>query len=116
MRAAREVASGRTDLHAADPEAGWRRLRSIPGIGTWTIAMLASGGQGRLDMLPAGDLAYIKLVGRVLSGGDPWARASEADVDAFFAPYHPWGALAGAYALRAGLGGGAGAARRLAAA
>ena len=64
--------------------------------------MLASTGQGRLDMLPAGDLAYIKLVGPACSsGGDPWARATEAEVDAFFAPYHPWGALAGAYALRA---------------
>ena len=62
------------------------------------------------------DLAYVKLVGRVLSGGDPWARASEAEVSEFFARFHPWGALAGAYALRAGLGGGlSGAARRLAA-
>jgi 3-methyladenine DNA glycosylase/8-oxoguanine DNA glycosylase len=115
IRAAREVAAGRTDLQADDPEPGWRRLRTVPGIGTWTIAMLGSGGQGRLDMLPAGDLAYIKLVGRLQSGGDPWARATEAEVEAFFAPYHPWGALAGAYALRAGLGAGVGDTRRLAA-
>ena len=115
IRAAREVSCGRTDLQAADLEPGWRRLRAIPGIGTWTIAMLASGGQGRLDMLPAGDLAYIKLVGRLVIGGDPWARATETEVEAFFAPYHPWGALAGAYALRAGLSGVRGDARRLAA-
>jgi 3-methyladenine DNA glycosylase/8-oxoguanine DNA glycosylase len=114
IHAAREVARGRTDLHATDPEPGWRRLRTIPGIGSWTIAMLASAGQGRLDMLPAGDLAYIKLVGRLQSGGDPWARATEAEVDAFFAPYHPWGALAGAYALHGGVGDGRDA-RRLAA-
>ena len=99
IRAAREVARGRVDLHAADPEPGWRRLRAIPGIGTWTIAMLASGGQGRLDMLPAGDLAYLKLVGR-LTSADPRTRATEAEVEEFFAPYHPWAALAGAYALR----------------
>ena len=29
-RVAEEVASGRVDLHAADPEPGWRRLRRIP--------------------------------------------------------------------------------------
>ena len=59
-RAAREVASGRVDLDSADPaeqERGWRRLRAIPGIGTWTVQMLALRGQGRLDQLPAGDLA-----------------------------------------------------------
>ncbi len=101
IRAAREVAAGRVDLHAADPLEGWRRLRAIPGIGSWTIAMLASSGQGRLDALPAGDLAYLKLVGRIQSGGDPHARVAESVVAAFFAPYDPWGALAGAYALRA---------------
>jgi 3-methyladenine DNA glycosylase/8-oxoguanine DNA glycosylase len=100
VRAAREVARGRVDLEAAVPEAGWRRLRAIRGIGTWTVQMLALSGQGRLDQLPAGDLAYLKLVGRLRSGGDPWARATEAEVEEFFAPYHPWAGLAGVYALR----------------
>ncbi len=84
-----------------DPEPGWRRLRAIPGIGAWTIQTLACGGQGRVEWLPAGDLAYIKLVGRLLTGV-PYARATEEQVEAFFAPYAPWGALAGAYALRSG--------------
>ena len=66
VRAAREVASGRVDLFSADHEPGWRRLRAIRGIGSWTIQMLALTGQGRLDQLPAGDLAYIKLVGRLV--------------------------------------------------
>jgi 3-methyladenine DNA glycosylase/8-oxoguanine DNA glycosylase len=101
IRAAREVASGRVDLSHSDHELGWRRLRAIRGIGSWTIQMLASAGQGRLDQLPAGDLAYLKLVGR-LRGGDPRARASEDEVERFFAPYAPYAALAGAYALRAG--------------
>ena len=71
IRVAREVASGRVDLlRPADHERGWRRLRSIRGIGSWTIQMLALTGQGRLDQLPAGDLAYLKLVGR-LRGGHP---------------------------------------------
>jgi 3-methyladenine DNA glycosylase/8-oxoguanine DNA glycosylase len=63
--------------------------------------MLALTGQGRLDQLPAGDLAYRKLVGR-LTTGDPLARVTEAEVESFFAPYAPWAGLAGAYALRLG--------------
>lgn len=101
IRCAREVAAGRVDLFAADPEPGWRRLRTIPGIGAWTVQTLACSGQGRFDQLPAGDLAYLKLVGRLVTG-KPSARATEEDVEAFFAPYAPWRALAGAYALHGG--------------
>jgi 3-methyladenine DNA glycosylase/8-oxoguanine DNA glycosylase len=107
VRAAREVASGRVDLLAPDHEAGWRRLRKIRGIGSWTTAMLALTGQGRLDQLPAGDLAYVKLVGR-LRDGHPRARATEEEVERFFAPYEPWRGLAGLHALH-GAGSAAGA-------
>ena len=102
IRVAREVASGRVDLH--DPsrhERDWRRLRAIRGIGSWTVQMLALTGQGRLDQLPAGDLAYLKLVGWLRSGGDPAARATEEEVEEFFAAYAPWAGLAGIHALRA---------------
>lgn len=105
VKVAREVARGRVDLgHEADPaaqEAGWRRLRMIPGIGAWTVEMLAVVGQGRLDQLPAGDLGFIKLVGRLLSGGDPKARATEDEVREFFARFGRWQALAGVYAFGA---------------
>lgn len=101
VRAAREVASGRVDLEDPDHERGWRRLRRIRGIGSWTLQKLALTGQGRLDQLPAGDLAYLKLVGRLRSGGDPRARASEDEVNELFAPYAPWAGLAGLHALRA---------------
>ncbi|HEX2104570.1 MAG TPA: hypothetical protein VHF51_13025 [Solirubrobacteraceae bacterium] len=102
-RAAREVARGRVDLRAPDHERGWRRLRAIPGIGRWTIEMLALHGQGRHDQLPAGDLNLIKLAGR-LATGSPWARASEEEVRALFAPYDGWAGLAAAHALRAARG------------
>jgi DNA-3-methyladenine glycosylase II len=102
VRAAREVASGRVDLEGLDHERGWRRLRAIRGIGSWTLQMLALTGQGRLDQLPAGDLAYLKFVGRLRSGGDPWARATEEEVMELFAPYAPWAGLAGLHALRSG--------------
>lgn len=100
VRAAREVASGRADLLASDHERAWQRLRAIPGIGSWTVAMLALHGQGRHDQLPAGDLAFLKLVGRRRAGGDPHARATEDEVHETFAPYGRWAGLAGAYALR----------------
>lgn len=112
IRAAREVASGRVDLSDPDHERGWRRLRAIRGIGSWTLQTMALTGQARLDQLPAGDLGYLKLVGRLLGDGDPRARATEDEVQALFAPYAPWAGLAGLHAL---CGAGNSAALRLAA-
>jgi 3-methyladenine DNA glycosylase/8-oxoguanine DNA glycosylase len=100
IRCAHEVASGRVDLRAPDHERGWERLRRIPGIGSWTLEILALQGQGRYDQLPAGDLNYIKLVARIHSGGDPHARATEEEVREFFAPYGEWAALAAAHLSR----------------
>jgi 3-methyladenine DNA glycosylase/8-oxoguanine DNA glycosylase len=95
VRAAREVARGRVDLFAAEPAS--RRLHAIRGIGPWTLECLALYGQGRDEVLPAGDLAYLKLVGRLARLG---RRATEEEVRAFFAPYAPYAGLAGTYALR----------------
>ena len=97
-RAATEVAAGRVDLLAADPMPGWRRLRAIPGIGPWTLEMLAFHGQGHHDRIPAGDLGYLKLVGRITTG-HPKARATEEEVREFYAPYGEWKGLAGMYTL-----------------
>ena len=94
IRAAREVAAGRADL--TEHEAAWRRLRRIPEIGSWTLEKLAYHGQGRDDQIPAGDLAYVKLVGRLAGLG---RRATEEEVREFFAPYAPFQALAGTYML-----------------
>ena len=105
VKVAREAAAGRVQLDSSDPvvqEAGWRRLRTISGIGSWTVEILALSGQGRLDQIPAGDLGLIKLVGRLLSGGDPWARAEEQQVRDLFARFGAWQGLAASYALRAG--------------
>ena len=89
-RAAREVAAGRVDWH--DP----RRLLAIREIGTWTVEMVALHGLGRLDVIPAGDLGYLKLVGR-LSTGNPRAVADETEVRGFFERYAPYAGLAGQY-------------------
>jgi 3-methyladenine DNA glycosylase/8-oxoguanine DNA glycosylase len=103
-RVAREIASGRIDLSAPDHDRGWRALRAIPEIGSWTVEALALHGQGRFDQIPAGDLGLRKFVGRQLSG-DPQARADEAQVRGFFARFAPWSGLAASYALRGALRG-----------
>ena len=54
--------------------------------------MLAFEGQGRDDQLPALDLDYVKLVGRLAGLG---RRATEDEVRAFFAPYEEYAGLAG---------------------
>jgi 3-methyladenine DNA glycosylase/8-oxoguanine DNA glycosylase len=102
-RAAREVATGRADLRSPDHERAWRRLRAIPGIGAWTVEILALHGQGRYDQVPAGDLNLLKLAGRITTG-DPRARCTEDEVRALFAPYDGWGGLAAAHAMRAAAG------------
>jgi 3-methyladenine DNA glycosylase/8-oxoguanine DNA glycosylase len=101
VRVAREVAAGRIDLDDPDHERAWRRLLAVPTIGRWTVEMLAAHGQGRYDTVAAGDLGFLKLVGRWRSGGDPAARAQEADVRALFERFGAWRGLAAMHAMRA---------------
>jgi DNA-3-methyladenine glycosylase II len=99
-RVATEVASGRVDLEAADPMPGWRRLRKIPGVGPWTLEVLALYGQGHFDRVPAGDLGYLKLIGRITTC-HPKARVDVPEAHAFFEPYGAWKGLAGEYLRQA---------------
>ena len=69
-------------------------LTRFTGIGTWTAEVTALHGLGDLSVVPAGDLGYMKAVGRQMSGGDPKAFATEQQVRDFFEPYAPWGGLA----------------------
>ena len=93
VRCAREVARGRARLE--DP-ASDRRLLAISEIGPWTIQCLGLYGRGEPDSLPAGDLAYVKLVGFLAGLG---RRATVEEVEEYFAPYAPFRGLAGAFAL-----------------
>jgi 3-methyladenine DNA glycosylase/8-oxoguanine DNA glycosylase len=54
--------------------------------------MLALHGLGRLDVVPAGDLGYLELVGRLRG-----RRVDIPEVREFFAPYAPYAGLAGEY-------------------
>jgi 3-methyladenine DNA glycosylase/8-oxoguanine DNA glycosylase len=104
IHAAREVATGRVDLDDPAHERGWARLRAIPGIGAWTVEVLALLGQGRVDQVPAGDLGFLKVVGR-MGAHDPRSRATENEVRELMARYDPWAGLAGMHLLVGAAGG-----------
>ena len=93
VRCAREVARGRARLDDPDSD---RRLLEIAEIGPWTIQCLGLHGRGDPDSLPAGDLAYVKLVGYLAGLG---RRATVEEVEEYFAPYAPFRGLAGSFAL-----------------
>ncbi len=87
------VAGGRSDL--SDPGAD-RRLLGVREIGPWTVQCLGLFGRGEADSLPAGDLIYLKLVGRLARLG---RRATVEEVEEFYAPYAPFRGLAGAWTV-----------------
>jgi len=92
-RLARDVAVGRCRIESAE---GDRRLLAMPQIGPWTVQCLGLFGRGELDSLPAGDLAYVKLVGRLRGEG---RRATIPEVEEFYVPYEPYRGLVGALTL-----------------
>ena len=89
-RLARDVAAGRCRIESA---AATARLLAMPQIGPWTVQCLGLFGRNEVDSLPAGDLGYIKLVGRLAGLG---RRATVAEVEEFYAPYEPYRGLVGA--------------------
>jgi len=89
-RVAGAVAGGRCQLDSPGAD---RRLLAMPQIGPWTVQCLGLFGRGDMDSLPAGDLSYVKLVGRLAGLG---RRATVAEVEEFYAPYEPFRGLVGA--------------------
>ena len=83
-----EIAAGRCDPGERPPTAACSRCREI---GPWTVQCLGLFGRGDPDSLPAGDLIYLKLVGRLARLG---RRATIEEVEEFFAPYAPFRGLA----------------------
>jgi DNA-3-methyladenine glycosylase II len=90
---AREIAAGRV---APGEPAGDARLLAIPEIGPWTVQCLGLFGRGDPDSLPAGDLIYLKLVGRLTRIG---RRATVEEVEELYAPYAPFRGLAGLWTI-----------------
>lgn len=92
-RVARAVAADRCPLASGAAD---RRLLAMPQIGPWTVQCLQLFGRGEMDALPAGDLGYVKLVGRLAGLG---RRATVAEVEEFYAPYEPFRGLVGSLTL-----------------
>ncbi len=92
-RLARDVVAGRCRIERAE---GDSRLLAMPQIGPWTVQCLGLFGRNELDSLPAGDLGYIKLVGRLKGGG---RRATIPEVEEFYAPFEPYRGLVGTLTL-----------------
>jgi 3-methyladenine DNA glycosylase/8-oxoguanine DNA glycosylase len=90
---AREVVAGRCRIEDASADG---RLLARSQIGPWTVQCLGLFGRNELDSLPAGDLGYIKLVGRLSGRG---RRATVPEVEEFYAPYEPYRGLVGALTL-----------------
>lgn len=93
IKVAREVAAGRCDLMRADDD---RRLAAISEIGPWTLQCLGLNGRGDMDSLPAGDLAYVKLVGHLAGLG---RRATVTEVEEYYRPYAPYRGIVGLLTL-----------------
>jgi 3-methyladenine DNA glycosylase/8-oxoguanine DNA glycosylase len=92
-RVARETEAGCPLADSASDE----RLRRIAGIGPWTVQCLGLFGRGDPDSLPAGDLGYVKLIGRLAGEG---RRATVEEVERYYEPYAPYRGLAGELMLR----------------
>ena len=93
VKCAREVAEGHAD--PANPKHDRRFLRFAE-IGPWTLQCLGLFGRGEADTLPAGDLAYVKLVAIAAGLG---RRAMVPEIEDFYLRYAPYRGLAGIFSL-----------------
>jgi 3-methyladenine DNA glycosylase/8-oxoguanine DNA glycosylase len=75
-----------------------RAIAAVREIGPWTVQCVGLFGRGDPDSLPAGDLMYLKLVGRLARLG---RRATVEEVEEFFAPYAPFRGLAATWSMTA---------------
>ncbi len=82
-------------LDALSDEEVIAQLSAIRGVGRWTVQWVLMRALGRVDVLPAGDLALQRTIGELYFGG---RRLTEQELDAFAAErWKPYRGLATAY-------------------
>jgi 3-methyladenine DNA glycosylase/8-oxoguanine DNA glycosylase len=82
-------------LHAVPTERVSARLEREPGLGPWSVGVVALQGLGRYDCGLARDLGLVKLAAAL------WGRRVEAEeTDTLLEPYGEWAGLASVYLLR----------------
>ena len=78
---AREVHAGRIELHRGAPlESTLEALRALPGIGEWTVQLIAMRALAWPDAFPASDIGVMNALGT----RDPKAVAAQAEA------WRPW--------------------------
>ncbi len=95
---AEQAAAGELDYDRLDSlgdEEAIARLSAMRGVGRWTAQWALMRALGRVDVLPAGDLALQQTVGDLYFGG---RRLAERELDAFaIERWSPYRGLATAY-------------------
>src|SRR5262249_4330815 len=82
---ARAIAAGQVDLGAgADWDQARRSLAEVPGIGPWTIEMVALRGLGDPDAFAAADLGVRRAAATLGLPGSPAALTKRAEA------WRPW--------------------------
>ena len=82
---AREVADGRIALHRGAPlDATLAALRALPGVGEWTVQLIALRVLGWPDAFPASDVGVLNALG----------TRSARDAEALAERWRPWRAYA----------------------
>ena len=84
-----EMAAGRLELHPAAPLAPTlAALRALPGVGEWTVQLVALRALGWPDAFPASDIGVLDALAPLIGARD--ARAAQAAS----AAWRPWRAYA----------------------
>lgn len=86
LRAAAQVAHRLNECGSLDIETSARRLRSLPGIGEWTVAETLQRSHGAPDLISVGDYHLSNVVGYLFTG-EP--RTDDAGLVALLEPYRP---------------------------
>ncbi len=92
------LAAGELDLGpGADRDAARRALRDLPGIGPWTVELIAMRGLGDPDAFPATDLVVRRGAERLRLPGTPAALTAHAE------RWRPWRSVAIQHLWAAGI-------------